>query len=60
MKSNQIILFGSESKGLSKKLLSKLTNKLTIGRLNNNLDSLNVATSVAIVLNGLMNGVTEK
>ena len=59
-KSNQIILFGNESKGLCKKLLSKLTKKLTIGRLNNNLESLNVATSVAIVLNGLMNGVTEK
>lgn len=51
---NQIIFFGSESKGLSKKLSSKINEKITIERFNKNVDSLNLAISVGIVLSELL------
>ena len=50
---NQIIFFGSESNGFSENLSSKIKNKITIDRFNNNVDSLNLASSVAIVLSKL-------
>ena len=50
---NQIIFFGNESKGLSKKLSSKIDEKITIERFNKNVDSLNLAISVGIVLSEL-------
>ena len=50
---SQIIFFGSESKGLSKKLSSKIDENITIDRFNRNVDSLNLATSVGIVLSYL-------
>ena len=51
---NQIIFFGSESNGLSKKLSSKINEKITIERFNKNVDSLNLAISVGIVLSELI------
>ena len=57
---NQIIFFGSESNGFSEKLSSGLKNKITIERFNNNVESLNLASSVAIVLSELNNQITEK
>ena len=57
---NQIIFFGSESNGFSKKLYSKINNKITIERFNNNIESLNLASSVAIVLSELKNQITGK
>tara|TARA_Y100001954_G_scaffold203049_1_gene223441 strand:+ start:78 stop:791 length:714 start_codon:yes stop_codon:yes gene_type:complete len=50
---NQIIFFGNESNGFSENLSSKIKNKITIERFNNNVDSLNLASSVAIVLSKL-------
>jgi len=47
---NQIIFFGSESSGFSKKLSSQIDKKITIKRYNDNVDSLNLAVSVGIVL----------
>ena len=47
---NQIIFFGSESSGLSKKLSSQIDKKITIQRHNDNVESLNLATSVGIIL----------
>ena len=59
-KSNQIILFGSESNGFSDDLSNQIEDKITIPRYNQNIDSLNLATSVAIVLSELKNKITEK
>ena len=50
---NQIIFFGSESSGFSKKLSSQIDKKITIQRHNDNVESLNLATSVGIVLSEL-------
>ena len=57
---NQIIFFGSESNGFSKKISSKIENKITIDGLNNNVESLNLATSVGIILYELTSQITEK
>ena len=57
---NQIIFFGSESNGFSEKLSSGLKNKITIERFNNNVESLNLASSVAIVLSELNKQITGK
>ncbi len=57
---NQIIFFGSESNGFSKKLYSKINNKVTIERFNNDIESLNLASSVAVVLSELKNQITGK
>ena len=57
---NQIIFFGSESNGISKKMSSKIENKITIEGLNNNVESLNLATSVGIILYELTSQITEK
>jgi TrmH family RNA methyltransferase len=57
---NQIIFFGSESNGFSNNLSLKITEKITIPRYNKNIDSLNVANSVAIVLSELKHKTTEK
>ena len=59
-KSNQIILFGSESNGFSDDLSNQIEDKITIPRYNQNIDSLNLASSVAIVLSELKNKITEK
>ena len=58
--SNHIIFFGSESNGFSKKLSSKINDKITIQRYNNNVESLNLATSVAIILSELKAQITGK
>ena len=50
---NQIIFFGSESSGFSKKLSSQIDKKITKQRHNDNVESLNLATSVGIVLSEL-------
>ena len=50
---NQIIFFGSESSGFSKKLSSQIDKKITIQRHNDNVESLNLATSVGIILSVL-------
>ena len=55
-----ILIFGNESNGFSEKLLSKIQKKVTIPRYNDNIDSLNLANSVAIVLSELKNQVTER
>ena len=52
-KSNQIIFFGSESNGFSDDLSKQIDDKITIPRYNQNIDSLNLASSVAIVLSEL-------
>ena len=57
---NQIIFFGSESNGFSKKISSKIENRITIEGLNNNVESLNLATSVGIILYELTSQITEK
>ena len=57
---NHIIFFGSESNGFSEKLSSKIDNKITIERFNNNVESLNLATSVGIVLSELKSQITGK
>ena len=57
---NQIIFFGSESKGLSKKLSSQIDNKITIQRFNDHVESLNLATSVGIILSELKSQITGK
>ena len=57
---NQIIFFGSESNGLSKKLSSQIDHKITIQRFNDNVESLNLATSVAIILSELKSKITGK
>ena len=57
---NQIIFFGSESNGFSKKLSSQIDNKITIKRYNDNVESLNLATSVGIILSVLKSQTTGK
>ena len=57
---NQIIFFGSESSGFSKKLSSQIDKKITIQRHNNNVESLNLATSVGIILSELKSQITGK
>ena len=57
---NQIIFFGSESNGLSKKLSSQIDHKITIQRYNDNVESLNLATSVGIILSELKSQITGK
>ena len=57
---NQIIFFGSESNGLSKTLSSKMDYKITIQRYNDNVESLNLATSVGIILSELKSQTTGK
>ena len=58
--SNQIIFFGSESNGFSKEISSKIKRKITIPRYNQNIDSLNLANSVAIILSEIKHKLTEK
>ena len=50
-----IIVFGNESKGISKNLKSFITKKICINGVSNKTDSLNVASSVAIFLNTFIN-----
>ena len=57
---NQIIFFGSESNGFSKKLSSQIDHKITIQRFNDNVESLNLATSVGIILSVLKSQTTGK
>ena len=57
---NQIIFFGNESNGFSQKVSSKIKNKITIQRNNDNVESLNLASSVAIVLSELNNQINGK
>ena len=57
---NQIIFFGSESNGFSKKLSSQIDHKITIQRYNDNVESLNLATSVGIILSELKSQITGK
>ena len=57
---NQIIFFGSESNGFSKKLSSQIDHKITIQRYNDNVESLNLATSVGIILSQLKTQITGK
>ncbi len=57
---NQIIFFGSESNGFSKKLSSQIDNRITIQRYNDNVESLNLATSVGIILSELKSQITGK
>jgi len=57
---NQIIFFGSESNGFSKKLSSQIDYKITIQRYNDNVESLNLATSVGIILSELNSQITGK
>ena len=57
---NQIIFFGNESNGFSQKVSSNIKNKITIQRYNDNVESLNLASAVAIVLSELKNQIIEK
>ena len=57
---NQIIFFGSESNGFSKKLSSQFDHNITIQRYNDNVESLNLATSVGIILSELKSQITGK
>lgn len=57
---NQIIFFGSESNGLSKTLSSQMDHNITIQRYNDNIESLNLATSVGIILSELKSQITGK
>ena len=57
---NQIIFFGSESNGFSKKLSSQIDHKITIQRYNDNVESLNLATSVGIILSELKSQIIGK
>ena len=57
---NQIIFFGSESNGFSKKLSSQIDHNITIQRYNDNVESLNLATSVGIILSELKSQITGK
>jgi len=56
----QIIFFGSESNGFSKKISSKIDNKITIEGVSKNVESLNLATSVGIILYELNSQIIEK
>ena len=57
---NQIVVFGNESLGLSPEIKKIIKNRVTIPRYNSNLDieSINVANSVAIILAELKNRPT--
>ena len=57
---NQIIFFGSESNGFSKTLSSQIDHNITIQRYNDNIESLNLATSVGIILSELKSQITGK
>ena len=57
---NQIIFFGNESHGFSQKVSSNIKTKITIQRYNDNVESLNLASSVAIVLSELKNQIIGK
>ena len=59
---NQIIVFGNESIGVSKEIKKLVKDRVTIPRYNNNVDveSINVANSVAIILAELKNRSTGK
>ena len=57
---NQIIFFGNESNGFSQKVTSNIKTKITIQRYNDNVESLNLASSVAIVLSELRNQIIGK
>ena len=59
---NQIIVFGNESIGVSKEVKKLVKDRVTIPRYNNNVDveSINVANSVAIILAELKNRSTGK
>ena len=57
---NQIIFFGNESNGFGQKLSSNIKSKITIQRYNDNVESLNLASAVAIVLSELKNQIIEK
>ena len=57
---NQIIFFGNESNGFSQKVSSNINTKITIQRYNDNVESLNLASSVAIVLSELKNQIIGK
>ena len=54
-KKNQIIFFGNESEGVSNHLKKVITDSITIKKYGDKIDSLNVASSVAIVLSHLKN-----
>ena len=57
---NQIIFFGNESNGFSQKVSSNIKTKITIQRYNDNVESLNLASSVAIILSELKNQIIGK
>ena len=59
---NQIIVFGNESLGLSPEIKKIIKNRVTIPRYNSNYDieSINVANSVAIILSELKNRSTGR
>ena len=57
---NQIIFFGNESNGFSQKVSSNIKTKITIQSYNDNVESLNLASSVAIVLSELKNQIIGK
>ena len=56
---NQVIFFGNESNGLSQKVLTEVRNKITIPRYTEKIESLNLASSVSIVLSELKKKITE-
>ena len=56
---NQVIFFGNESNGLSPKVLSGVRNKITIPRYTEKIESLNLASSVSIVLSEIKKKITE-
>ena len=56
---NQVIFFGNESNGLSQKVLSEVRNKITIPRYTEKIESLNLASSVSIVLSEIKKKITE-
>ena len=59
---NQIVVFGNESLGLSPEIKKIIKNRVTIPRYNSNYDieSINVANSVAIILSELKNRSTGR
>ena len=59
---NQIVIFGNESLGISDEIKSMVKDRVTIPRYNSNYDieSINVANSVAIILSELKNRSTGR
>ena len=58
---NDIIIFGSETAGISENILNEYPeNACTIPMINNNIRSLNLATSVGIVLYEAIRQINEK